>query len=198
MEAPVRALAFDELIIAVDVTNPLLGSQGATRIYGPQKGLQAAELPHAEACLARLAEVTQALTGEQASYRGGAGAAGGLGFGLNVFCGGIFQSGGEVFATLSQLEQRIQNADVVVTGEGAMDAQTLMGKGVGVIAELAARNGKRCLCLAGTVRIDPATVPWPSFRSYTIVPGIASLDEALARPENCLQRLAALIASKLT
>jgi glycerate kinase len=191
VEAPFQQLAFDELTIAVDVANPLLGTNGASRVYGPQKGFGAADILKAEACLCRLAQVIEARTGEDVSLDAGSGAAGGLGFGLRVFCGGIFKSGGEIFATLSRLERRIQDADLVITAEGTMDAQTLMGKGVGVIAEAAARAGKPCLCLAGSVSVDLGGVPWPNFRSFAIVPRFASLGEAKARADECLCRLAA-------
>ena len=197
VETPQRRLVFDELIIAADVMNPLLGARGATRVFGPQKGLLEAELAHAETCLARLAAAIEPLTGRQSSNHSGAGAAGGLGFGLEVFCGGSLQSGGEIFANLSRLDRRIQHADLVITGEGAMDAQTLMGKGVGRVAAAAARNGKRCLCLAGTVSVDPTTVRWPGFQSHAIVPGVATLDESITNAEFCLQRLAAQVASEL-
>jgi glycerate kinase len=198
LEAPVHQLSFERLIIAVDVANPLLGPEGASRVYGPQMGLrQEADLLKAEACLSRLAEVTATRIGRDFSRESGAGAAGGLGFGLKAFCGGIFQSGGEIFSTLSGLEQRIREADLVITAEGAMDAQTLMGKGVGVIARAAARAGKHCICLAGSVSVDPATVPWPDFKSYAIVPGIARLEEAMAHPEECLRRLATLAAGEV-
>jgi glycerate kinase len=80
----------------------------------------------------------------------------------------------QLFAMLSQLERRIKDADLVITAEGAMDAQTLMGKGVGVIAEAAAHAGKPCLCLAGTVSVNPARVPWPDFQTFAIVPRIAT------------------------
>lgn len=198
VKAPLNPLSFDELIIAVDVTNPLLGTNGASRIYGPQKGLRdEVDLLHAEACLGRLAKKMTALLDEDYSLHAGAGAAGGLGFGLKAFCGGSFQSGGEIFATLSRLDQRIQAVDLVITAEGALDAQTLMGKGVGMIAEAAARAGKRCLCLAGSVSVDPASLPWPNFQSYAIVPSIAPLAEAKAHAEDCLRRLATLAASEV-
>jgi glycerate 2-kinase len=110
---------------------------------------------------------------------------------LKAFCGGSFRSGGEIFAEFAQLKQRIQNADLVITGEGSTDPTMLMGKGVGIVAKAAAAAGKRCLCLAGSVSIDPASVPWPDFKAYAIVPSIASLEESQARPEECLSRLAA-------
>jgi glycerate 2-kinase len=197
VEAPFPRLAFDNMTIAVDVANPLLGANGASRVYGPQKGLGHADILKAEACLCRLAQVIEAQTGEDVSLDAGSGAAGGLGFGLRVFCGGIFWSGGGIFATLSQLERRIKDADLVITAEGELDAQTLMGKGVGVIAEAAARAGKPCLCLAGTVSVDPASVPWPKFQSFAIVPCIATLGEAKAHADDCLRRLAAQAASEV-
>ena len=187
---------FAELIIAVDVANPLLGSDGASRIYGPQKGLRESDMARAEACLARLAEVMQGICGENHAVLPGAGAAGGLGFGLKAFCGGSFRSGGEIFAEVSRLAERIQLADLVITAEGSLDRQTLMGKGVGVVAAEAARAAKPCLCLAGTVAVDSAEVPWPGCRLSAIVPEIATLPEALASPAACLQQLAALEAGK--
>ena len=197
VEAPLQRLAFDDLTIAVDVANPLFGANGASRVYGPQKGLGDQDILKADACLRRLARVIEAQTGADVSLDAGSGAAGGLGFGLRVFCGGIFRSGGEIFATLSQLERRIQDADLVITAEGAMDEQTLMGKGVGVIAEAAARAGKPCLCLAGSVSVDPVSVPWPNFQSFAIVPRFATLGEAKARAAECLRRLAAHAASEV-
>jgi glycerate kinase len=195
---PLAPRAFDDLTLAVDVANPLLGEDGATRVYGPQKGLHAGDLEKAEGCLRRLAAVMAARSGDDVSLEAGAGAAGGLGFGLKAFCGGAFRSGGELFATVSHLERRVRGADVVITGEGAMDAQTLMGKGVGVIAAAAARAGKRCLCLAGSVLVDPARVPWRGFQAFAIVPGIAPLEEAKAHASDCLRRLAAHAAGKLS
>jgi glycerate kinase len=197
VEAPIQRLAFDDLTIAVDVANPLLGANGASRVYGPQKGLGNADILKAEACLRRLAQVIAARTGEDVSLDEGSGAAGGLGFGLRAFCGGIFRSGGEIFATLSRLEHHIQDADLVITAEGAMDAQTLMGKGVGVIAEAAARAGKPCLCLAGSISVDPVSVPWPDFQSFAIVPRFATLGEAKSHAADCLRRLAAHVASRV-
>ena len=194
---PANPLRIPQLIIAVDVANPLLGFKGATGIYGPQKGLRADELPKAEGCLRRLADVLRTRTGLAAELEPGAGAAGGLGYGLKVFAGGVFQSGAAIFATLSRLEERIRQADLVVTAEGALDAQSLMGKGVGFVAGLAARAGRRCLCLAGTVSITPQEAPWRDFQALAIVPGIAALSESKTRAAACLRRLAAHAAGSL-
>ncbi len=196
VERPSAPLCFTELVIAVDVNNPLLGHEGASRVYGPQKGLRAADMARAEGCLGRLAEVMGQLSVVDWARYPGAGAAGGLGFGLKVFCCGEFRSGAEIFAEISRLDERIQDADLVLTAEGAMDAQTLMGKGVGLVAAAAARAGKPCLCLAGSVSSDAGRVPWPGFQSFAIVPEVASLPEALARPAGCLSLLAARVAGE--
>ncbi len=162
---PADRKLFDELTIAVDVSNPLLGPEGASRVYGPQKGLLGEDIETAEACLARLAAVACRLTGGDCSVLPGAGAAGGLGFGLMVFCGGQFRSGGELFIKASRLEERMRQADLVITAEGAFDRQSLMGKGVGLVAGLAGGLGKPCICLAGAVGDVSGQFPGPVFGS---------------------------------
>ncbi len=141
---------FRQLTVAVDVRNPLLGSSGATRVYGPQKGLKPAQLPVAELCLGRLAQVLRRQFGNDFSRSEGAGAAGGLGFGLAAFLGAKLTPGFELFASLSGLQDRLRRADYVLTGEGALDRSTLMGKGVGELAKSCRNLGKPCLALAGT------------------------------------------------
>lgn len=195
LRAPTRQLSFGAVIIAVDVANPLLGERGATRVYGPQKGLLGADLLKAEACLRRLAEVTRAASLGGCADDAGAGAAGGLGFGLRAFVGGSFESGARIFARLAGFEPKIRDADLVITGEGALDAQSLMGKGVGLVVEAAARAGKRCFCLAGTVALDPSSLHWPKFRTFAIVPDVADLEHAKTHSEACLRELAARAAS---
>jgi glycerate kinase len=140
---------FDELIVAVDVQNPLLGARGCTRIYGPQKSLQPPDYPLAEQSLRRLQSLmfkAQSLRSKQ-----GDGAAGGLGFGLRIFLGARLEPGFDLFVRMSGLQRRLQRADLVITGEGAIDQQTLMGKGVGQIAERCAKLKIPCIGLAGTV-----------------------------------------------
>ncbi|HEX6273403.1 MAG TPA: glycerate kinase, partial [Polyangiaceae bacterium] len=169
LERPARALGLGGLTIAVDVTNPLLGANGATRVFGPQKGLAPSDIPKAEACLGRLAAVVDASAPRPFSDEAGAGAAGGLGFGMRAFLGGSFESGAALFARLSDLERRVRGADLIVTGEGTLDAQSFLGKGVGMVAEVAARAGKPCFCLAGTVALAASETASPGFRSFSIV-----------------------------
>ena len=186
-----------ELIVAVDVVNPLLGEEGASMVYGPQKGLRGEDIGKAEACLARLAAVACDLNSEDCSPLPGAGAAGGLGFGLMVFCGGRLRSGGDLFIELSRLEERIRKSDLVITGEGAFDRQSMMGKGVGLVAALADRLGRPCLCLAGVAEEIAGPFPRRGLRVGAVVPGIATLPAALAQPADCLRRLAAKMAGSL-
>ena len=188
---PPRPLDLPPLRIAVDVANPLLGPSGATRVYGPQKGLRPDELEKAENGLRGLAEGMRALAGRAAEDEPGAGAAGGLGYGLKVFAGGEFRSGAALFASLAGLEDRIRRADLVITAEGMLDAQSFMGKGVGLVANLAARAGKPCFCLAGSIAPDLRPAPDAGFQAFAIVPGIAAWSAAQAQAAECLRRLAA-------
>jgi glycerate kinase len=152
---PPKSKFSGETIVAVDVQNPLLGPDGCTRVFGPQKSLREDDIPKAEAALSRLAEVWEARAGEDAASIPGAGAAGGLGFGLHCFAGAKIRSGFEIFAEAAGLEALLCEADVVITGEGAMDRQSVMGKGVGELAKRAGANGCRCIGLAGRVEDRP-------------------------------------------
>lgn len=190
LRPPARPLDLGELTVAVDVDNPLLGPRGASRVYGPQKGLRADDMAKAEACLGRLAEVVRDHLGEDVAAQPGAGAAGGLGFGLRAFCGGAFRPGIEIFADLADLPARIAAADLVVTGEGAVDAQTAMGKGVGRVAAMAAAAGRPCLVLAG-VADSPAA---GGLDVHAVVPGLADREAALAEPARWLAALAERVA----
>ena len=189
VSAPRSRVELERLTVAVDVQNPLLGALGATQVYGPQKGLAPHELPRAEACLSRLAEVL----GPELALAPGAGAAGGLGFGLQVFCGGVLEPGAEVFARLSRLEQRIASADIVLTGEGRLDATSFMGKGVGAVAAGAARAGKPCWCLAGSAEPAHRAGAQDGFRSFSVASELGSEWARASAPER-LRALAAMAA----
>ncbi|CAN5341910.1 glycerate kinase [soil metagenome] len=150
--APDGAGAFPEVTVACDVTNPLLGPSGATRIYGPQKGIGTEEemLRH-EDRLGRLADLVARDLGCDHRAVPGSGAAGGLGFGLLSFCGARLEPGFELVADLLDLERAVARADVVLTGEGCLDAQTADGKGPAGVARMARRHGKPVLGFAGVV-----------------------------------------------
>jgi glycerate kinase len=115
-DAPPR---FAELVGAVDVQNPLLGPSGCTRIYGPQKGLGPEDFECAERCLQQLALVVEKQLGLAAADEPGAGAAGGLGYGLRCFAGAGLEPGFSLFAQQADLRRRVAASQLVLTGEGA-------------------------------------------------------------------------------
>jgi glycerate kinase len=135
---------------AVDVRNPLLGERGATRTFGPQKGGTPEQLDVLEMGLTRLADVVARDIGCDLRDSPGAGAAGGLGFGLMSFCGATIKSGFDVVAEFIGLREAVANADVVITGEGRLDAQSLEGKAPAGVARMAREAGKRVFSIAGS------------------------------------------------
>lgn len=183
---------------AVDVQNPLLGPNGASRIYGPQKGLREQDMAKAEACLERLATTMKAALGEDFAVEPGTGAAGGLGFGLRAFLNASFVPGSELFAQAARLDERLKNSDLVISGEGAIDGQSLMGKGVGELFERCRRAGVKRIGLAGS--LGPGVVEQfskdPDLLLMGIVPELAPLAQAKAEPARWLGILAAEAAKK--
>jgi len=197
---PPQSLARTEITVAVDVQNPLLGEVGASRIYGPQKGLRSEDMPHAEACLGRLADVVQQDLGIMTALEPGAGAAGGLGFGLRTFLNARVESGFKLFAQYACLEERIRAAQLVITGEGAIDVSTLMGKGVGEVASLCRNRGVPCVGIAGAALLsEEQRLANDKFHFVRgIAPELTSAAEAKQNPSYWLPRLAAEAATEWT
>jgi glycerate kinase len=139
---------------ACDVKNPLLGENGATRTFGPQKGATPDELEILERTLTRLADTVTRELGCDFRSNPGAGAAGGLGFGLMSFCSGELRPGFDVVADAVELHEKIRSADVVITGEGKLDRQTLEGKAPAGVARLARKFGKRVFAVVGRAAPD--------------------------------------------
>jgi glycerate 2-kinase len=183
------------IVVAVDVQNPLLGPRGASRIYGPQKGLRQEDFKRAEACLRRVAKVVAAQTGRDGSRTPGAGAAGGLGFGLPTFLGARLEPGFELYARQASLERRLRRADLVVTGEGALDESTLMGKGVGQVARRCQQLRIPCLGLAGVVQAGRGSNK--VFAELHALCDLTNVEEAKARPVFWLEKLACQTAMRL-
>ncbi len=157
VERIVRSRAVScEVVVACDVTNPLLGEHGATRVYGPQKGVK--DIEFFESRLTRLAEIVQRDLGCNHRHEPGAGAAGGLGFGLMSFCGARLQSGFDLVADITGLKQRIEMADLIITGEGKLDAQTLHGKGPMGVAAMAREAGKPVIGIGGIIESSDALI----------------------------------------
>jgi glycerate kinase len=141
-----RRTALPPVTAACDVDNPLLGARGATAIFSAQKGASAATKPILEAALSRLVETAG---GGGSALVPGAGAAGGLGFGLLHFAGARLESGFDLLADLLDLRSRVEAAGHVITGEGSLDHQSLSGKGPVALARLAKALGKPVACFCG-------------------------------------------------
>lgn len=189
LRPPERPLRVAELVVAVDVQNPLLGSAGCTRIYGPQKGLRPEEFDFSERCLRQLAIVVERQLGISAADEPGAGAAGGLGFGLRCFANARLEPGFKLFAALARLDDRLRAADLVLTGEGVIDGSTAMGKGVGELARMCRELGVPCIGLAG--RAESGDSLRELFNQvHALTPEFTTSEEALAQPARWLERLA--------
>ncbi|PYJ33288.1 MAG: glycerate kinase [Verrucomicrobia bacterium] len=143
------------IIAAVDVKNPLLGENGATQVFGPQKGASKSDLDNLERALTRLAGVVATEFGFDYRDEAGAGAAGGLGFGLLSFCDATIRPGFQVVAEAVGLELKMKDVDVVITGEGSLDRQTLEGKTPVGVARLARKFGKPVFAFVGRATKDP-------------------------------------------
>lgn len=181
------------ITVACDVANPLLGERGATRVYGPQKGLLPGQTAETEAALRHLANLANAHFGTDFTEAPGAGAAGGLGYGLMTFCQARLESGFDCIARALGAEERIAAADLVVTAEGSLDAQTLEGKTPHGVSQLARKHHKLVYALAG--RLADETLLFPHFDGIaSLVNAPMTLDEAIANAPDLLEKAAARLA----
>ncbi|MEE1866024.1 glycerate kinase [Pseudomonas auratipiscis] len=144
-------LARVQLEVAADVDNPLCGSNGASAIFGPQKGASAEQVLSLDKALGHFADHCAAWLNEDVRDFPGCGAAGGMGFAAKAFLQATFRPGIDVVAELAGLESAVQGADLVITGEGRFDAQTLRGKTPFGVARVAKRHGVPVLVIAGTL-----------------------------------------------
>ena len=135
------SLSSSTMTVLCDVTNPLCGLDGASAIFGPQKGANPQQVSLLDSALGRFADVVEAQLGCSVRDIPGAGAAGGLGAGLVAFCGAALRPGFEVISNALHLAESLDGADLVLTGEGRIDAQTAGGKGVSGVAALSRERG---------------------------------------------------------
>jgi glycerate kinase len=140
-----------EIIIASDVNNPLTGPQGATMVFGHQKGANALMAEKLERKMQHFARLINEQLGIDIETISGAGAAGGLGGGLLAFTGASIENGFSVISKTVNLEEKICDADFVITGEGKIDSQTQYGKTPYGVAQLAVRHNKKVIAVAGTL-----------------------------------------------
>lgn len=185
-------LAGVEVILASDVTNPLLGPDGATAVFGPQKGVTPARVPVIEKVLAGWADVLETATGREVRDLPGAGAAGGLGAAFLALTGATLRPGLDVVAEAVGLEEAVRDADLVLTGEGRIDGQTRFGKTPWGVAEIARRHGVPVVMLGGEVRPEGrALIDDTIVAVEPIHTGYTDLDEALANTGADLEQAAA-------
>jgi glycerate kinase len=153
--------------VACDVENPLLGPAGAAAVYGPQKGAHPADVAFLDAVLTRLADIAAVTVRRDLRAFPGAGAAGGLGWGLATFAGARLVRGFDVVAKLTGLAEKLRGAALCVTGEGRIDRQSLDGKVVSGVAGLAALADVDVVAVGGSV--DPLVVPELAARGVTCI-----------------------------
>lgn len=143
---------------ACDVRNPLCGPEGASAVYGPQKGATPAQVAELDAALARYAAISQRDLGRAVAETPGAGAAGGLGAGLLAFTSARLTPGAWLVMETLGMVEALRGAALVITAEGRLDEQTAYGKVVGAVAEVALAAGARVVALAGAVALDGAAL----------------------------------------
>ncbi len=155
------------LRVATDVRNPLLGMEGAAHVFGPQKGASIEDVRLLEDGLQQYADRLEQATARIARHQPGAGAAGGTAFGMACALGASIIPGFEWLAELINLEERVSNADVVVSAEGHLDNQSISGKATGELASLCRRYGKPFIMLPA---ISDATVDWSKYGITAVFP----------------------------
>ncbi len=143
-----------EIIGLSDVQNPLCGKNGASYIFGPQKGAKSTELAELDGLLYKFSEIVKKQLGIDTAKKCGAGAAGGLGYGLTVFFRSILKSGIDEILSLIKFEEALQKADLVITGEGKMDGQSLFGKAPFGVAKLAKKYNIPTIAVVGSAGWD--------------------------------------------
>jgi len=185
------------ITLLTDVDNPLCGVDGATAIFGPQKGVRAQDVPLLDARLQHLAQMGDAWAGRALSQQPGAGAAGGLGYAL-LLCGAQHRSGAEALCSLMQLDAALAQADWVITGEGRSDAQTLHGKLPWVVAQHARRAQVPVVLLSGMIEASCLGAFEQAFTAcYSLVGDGVTQTQAMQETERCLTERARQIAQAL-
>ena len=182
-------LAECELIAASDVRNPLTGANGATAVFGPQKGVRPEDVPKLDAAMASYADAVELALDVRVRNEPGSGAAGGLGFALRAI-GAAVRSGAEIVAEAVGLEEKLRGADWAVTGEGRSDGQTLQGKLPSFVSEAAHRAGVPCLLLSGSIGEPSGELRKRFDGCFSIVNGPADLETCLREAEPNLYRTA--------
>ncbi len=180
-------LAQARILVACDVTNPLVGPEGASAVYGPQKGATPAMVEQLDTALTHYAAIIQRDLGRVVAQTPGAGAAGGLGAGLLAFTNARLIPGARLILGALDFTQRIQGAQLVITAEGRLDGQTAYGKSVGAVAAAARAVGASVVALVGALAADDATLAaLPIAVALPIADGPLTLAESMQRAPELL------------
>jgi glycerate kinase len=169
-----------QIVLASDVTNPLLGPTGAAAVYGPQKGATDADVALLDAALTHWADTVERTTGQRHRDDPGAGAAGGAGFAALALLNATMRPGIDLLLDLLGFSDRLHHADLVITGEGRLDSQTLHGKGPAGVAARATHHGRPVFAVAGQVTIDSAAL------ARTGITRAYALTDLEPHPERCI------------
>lgn len=176
--------------IACDVTNPLCGVRGCSAIYGPQKGATPEMIADMDKWLGDYAALAAKTFPKANALYPGTGAAGGMGFAFLTFTNAVLQSGISIVLEETKLEEYIKDADVVVTGEGRLDAQTVMGKAPSGVADIAKKYGKMVIAFAGCLTEDAGACNAGGIDAFfPILRSVVTLDEAMAH-DNAARNMA--------
>ncbi|MCC6422947.1 MAG: glycerate kinase [Phycisphaerales bacterium] len=186
--APPSEFAHVEFVVACDVGNPLFGPEGAAPIFGPQKGATPEQVEYLDAALHKLAQRSGRLDLATAP---GAGAAGGLGFGMMAFFGATLRSGIDIVMEATRLRKRLEGADLCLTGEGRLDSQSAAGKTAVGVARLCKEMQIPCIAIAGSIGIGAEVVHDEGINAYfSICDGPMTLEDAMKNAATLLERAA--------
>ena len=184
--------------IACDVKNPLVGPNGASAIYGPQKGASPAEVAELDAALTQFAMVAAKTTGVDVRDVPGAGAAGGFGGGFLALAGAQLRPGADLVFDVLHFADHLTGADLVVTGEGRLDKQTLSGKAPYAVAQAARARGIPVVAIAGTVTTTPDELEEMGIReAVAIEPQGMSIQESMRHAASLTEDAAFNLAKRL-
>lgn len=189
-EKVLPALQEVSITVICDVENPLYGPSGAAYVYGPQKGAQEGDLPILDAGLQNLDQQWMEHFGKSFGAIPGAGAAGGMGAGTMAFLGATLQPGVELVMELTRFSEVVAGCDWIITGEGSIDQQTLHGKLIKGICDLAKANRVPVIGIGGRVQISPAEQKQVGLQAaFSLVNGPMDLSQALASTASNLERM---------
>jgi glycerate kinase len=187
-----------ELLVACDVDNPLTGVGGAAAVYGPQKGADPGQVAVLDSALTTWADLVAGTLGRDLRDTPGAGAAGGVGFAALGCLGATLRPGAPLVQDLTGLDDALEATDLVLTGEGSLDEQTLNGKAPAAVAAAARRHGVPVFAVAGRCLLDYDRLRAAGFAAaFTLTERARDLDDAMARPGALLEEIGAEIGHRL-